>query len=171
MSSHTIRDFIPSFQLHRRTAWIAPVFKFAAVGIINTGVDLGIYFLLIRYVNLIGDNEYLSKAFSYSIGVVTSYTLNRNWTFRSNTQSVHSLGLFVGVNLVSMALNAVLLFLFLDFLRLGEVFALVLVTGITFVWNFLASKYIVFTGSHTSIEVNPIPSQGWKSKLKNHQYR
>jgi putative flippase GtrA len=145
MGSHTIRNFIPSFHLHRRTAWIPPLFKFAAVGIINTGVDLGIYFLLTRYVSVLGDTQFLSKAFSYSIGVVTSYTLNRNWTFRSNTPPVHSFVPFVGVNLFSVALNAVLMFLFLEFLRFGEVFALVLVTGITFGWNFLASKYFVFT--------------------------
>ena len=41
-------------------------------------------------------------------------------------------------------MNAVLMIVFADFLFLCEPVAIVLVTGITFVWNFLASKTFVF---------------------------
>ncbi len=150
MVPQTIRKLDPEFRLQVINAWISQVIKFAVVGIINTGIDLGIYFLLTRYVSFFGDFVFLAKAFSYSIGVVTSYALNRNWTFKSNTASMHSFFPFIGVNLVSVALNTVLLILFLDFLRIQEGFALVLVTGSTFVWNFLASKILVFKGSETT---------------------
>ena len=151
MVTQTIHKLDSGFRPHVISAWISQVLRFAAVGIINTGIDLSIYFLLTRYVIFFGDFVFLAKAFSYSIGVVTSYLLNRNWTFKSNTATVHSFLPFIGVNLVSVALNAVLMILFLDFFRIEELFTLVLVTGITFVWNFLASKNLVFKG----LEKNP----------------
>ena len=146
-----IRKLDSGFRPHVISTWILQVLRFAAVGILNTGIDLGIYFFLTRYVIFFGNFVFLAKAFSYSIGVVTSYLLNRNWTFKSNTAHVQSFFPFIGVNLVSVVLNAVLMILFLDFFRLDELFALVLVTGITFVWNFLASKNLVFAG----FEKNP----------------
>ncbi len=150
MVPKTIRKLDSGFRPHVISTWISQVLKFAAVGILNTGIDLGIYYFLTRYVIFFGDFVFLAKAFSYSIGVVTSYLLNRNWAFKSNTASMHSFFPFIGVNLVLVALNTVLLILFLDFLRIQEGFALVLVTGITFVWNFLASKILVFKDSETT---------------------
>ena len=94
----------------------------------------------------LGENLFLTKAFSYSVGVVTSYTLNRAWTFKSKVSPAHSFYPFLGVNLISIAKNAVLMIVFVDFLFLSEPVALVLITGITFVWNFLASKTLVFKG-------------------------
>ena len=124
--------------------WFLQVFKFASVGIINTGVDLGIYFLLTRYFSFFGDFVFMPKALSYSMGVITSYTLNRHWTFKSNVSSSRSFLTFVAVNLFSMALNAGLLALFIHFLSLNELVAILSVTSITFTWNFLASKILVF---------------------------
>lgn len=146
MVPHTIRRLNPGFRPQVISAWISQVFKFAAVGFINTGFDLGIYFLLTRYVNFFGNYVFLTKAFSYSVGVVTSYTLNRAWTFKSKVSPEHSFFPFLGVNLISIAMNAVLMIVFIDFLYLSEPVALVLITGITFVWNFLASKTLVFRG-------------------------
>lgn len=125
-------------------SWFFQMIKFASVGMINTGVDLGIYFLLTRYVGFFGDFVFLSKAFSYSMGVITSYSLNRHWTFKSNGSSGRSFLYFVAVNLFSVALNAGLLTIFVQFLSLNEVFAIFLVTSITFAWNFIASKFLVF---------------------------
>ena len=134
----------PEFRPQVIIAWISQVFKFAVVGIINTGIDLGIYFLLTRYVSFFGDYVYFTKAFSYSVGVVTSYTLNRAWTFKSRFSPVHSFFPFLGVNLISIVLNAILMGVFVDFFYFSELVALILVTGITFGWNFLASKIFVF---------------------------
>jgi putative flippase GtrA len=125
-------------------SWFFQVLKFASVGIINTGVDLGIYFLLTRSVNFFGDFVFLSKAFSYSMGVITSYTLNRHWTFKSNISSSLSFLSFVAVNLFSGALNAGMLMLFIKYLSINEVVAIFFVTLISFIWNFLASKFLVF---------------------------
>lgn len=175
MISKTIRKLDPEFQPQVISAWISQVTKFAVVGIINTGIDLGIYFLLTRYVNFFGDYVYLTKALSYSVGVVTSYTLNRAWTFKSKFSPVHSFLPFLGVNLISIALNAVLMGVFVDFLFLSELVALSLVTGITFVWNFLASKILVFrslentrdsesnANAHLEVEVGESPV--WKPRL------
>jgi putative flippase GtrA len=125
-------------------SWIFQMIKFASVGMINTGVDLGIYFLLTSYVSFFGDFVFLSKAFSYSVGVITSYSLNQRWTFKSIGSSHRQFLSFVVVNLFSVVLNAGLLTIFVMILRLNQVVAIFFVTSITFAWNFLASKFLVF---------------------------
>ena len=125
-------------------SWIFQMIKFASVGLINTGVDLGIYFLLTSYVSFFGEFLFLSKAFSYSMGVITSYTLNQRWTFKSIGSSRRQFLSFVVVNLFSVVLNAGLLTIFVKVLRFNEVVAIFCVTSITFAWNFLASKFLVF---------------------------
>lgn len=125
-------------------SWILQIAKFASVGMINTGVDLGIYFLLTGYISFFGDFVFLSKAFSYSMGVITSYILNQRWTFKSSDSSSQRFLYFVFINLFSAILNAGLLTVFINIMGLNQVIALIVVTSITFAWNFLASKFLVF---------------------------
>lgn len=125
-------------------SWILQMAKFASVGMINTGVDLGIYFLLTGYVSFFGDFLFLSKAFSYSMGVITSYFLNQRWTFKSNESSSQRFLYFVFINLFSAVSNAGLLTVFVNIMELNQLIALIIVTSITFAWNFLANKFLVF---------------------------
>jgi putative flippase GtrA len=124
--------------------WLIQVVKFATVGMINTGIDLGVFLLITRYVSFFGDYLFLSKAFSYCMGVITSYTLNRRWTFDSEMSSKRTFLPFFAVNLFSVVINASLLTLLIRYMRFNEIVAIALVTAITFAWNFLASKILVF---------------------------
>ncbi len=63
---------------HRHS--IGEFIKFALVGLLNTAVDVAIFFLL-TWVN----TPYVAaQVVSYSCGAANSYLLNKFWTFRSS---------------------------------------------------------------------------------------
>jgi putative flippase GtrA len=132
----------PGLALHL-PAWLVQAIKFSFVGVLNTVVDLGGYFLLTRWLGLAG-LPVAAKSISYSAGILNSFFWNRSWTFRSKTQIWATLLPFVLVNLVGLAINTGIMQLCLNILGLPELVALGLATVSTLVWNFVLSKFVVF---------------------------
>ncbi|MCL6585490.1 MAG: GtrA family protein [Anoxybacillus sp.] len=82
--------------------------RFAVVGIGNTLVDFGVFFLLAS----MGVPYVFSQVCSYSAGIMNSYLWNRTWTFQVRKKaSVHEFFQFVAVNFVSLSTTIVLLYL------------------------------------------------------------
>lgn len=79
--------------------------KFALVGLLNTGVDVAIFFLLTR----IGIQYVAAQVVSYSCGAANSYLLNKVWTFRSCGLSYAEIVRFTTVNLISLGISVVVL--------------------------------------------------------------
>jgi len=122
--------------------WFRQATKFGVVGISNTLVDWGIYYILTRWLGL-SALPVIAKAISYGAGILNSYIWNKRWTFRSQQQGVRPLLLFVGVNLIGMGFNALALKAGL-FFGISELLSLLLATSATLLWNFLLSKQVVF---------------------------
>jgi len=124
--------------------WIEQGIKFLIVGVLNTGVDFGLYFLLTRLLFSATDANVFAKGISYSAGVVNSYLWNRSWTFQSGDRSWKTFFPFVLVNLIGLGINAGTLWLGLHGIGLSEFLALILATGATLIGNFTISKFVVF---------------------------
>jgi putative flippase GtrA len=127
----------------RLPVWMTQAVKFGIVGVLNTALDWGVYFLLTRFTGL-GSMMELAKAISYSVGVLNSYFWNRGWTFRSRQGAGKTLLPFVLVNLAGTAVNSGTLALATGLLGLPELAGLVLATVAALGWNFLTSKFLVF---------------------------
>jgi len=123
--------------------WISPAIKFGLVGVINTGVDAGIYFMLTRWFGM-GDIQILAKTLSFSAGVINSYFWNARWTFAVANKRRGQFGIFVLVNTAALAINAGSMQLGLEILDIGELFSLLLATAAAFSWSFVLSKTVVF---------------------------
>jgi putative flippase GtrA len=117
--------------------------KFGAVGVLNTLVDLGLYFVLTRWLGLAG-LPVLAKSISYGAGIFNSFVWNRTWTFRSRASAWKTLLPFLLVNLVGLGMNTGAMQLGLNGLRLPELVSLGMATAFTLAWNFILSKFIVF---------------------------
>jgi putative flippase GtrA len=117
--------------------------KFALVGLLNTAVDAAVYYLLTRYVGFFASRQAWAKAVSYCAGVVNSFLWNRAWTFRSSA-NWRAFIPFFAVSLVGAAINAGVMHLGLNALRLPEAISFLLATGITLIWNFSVSKLLIF---------------------------
>ena len=126
-----------------RPKWLVQAVKFGAVGVLNTTIDLGLYFLLTRWLGL-GAWPVLAKVCSYAAGILNSFLWNKFWTFRSKAGLAATLVPFVLTSLVGLGINAGVLQVALKSLRLPELVALGLATLTALAWNFVISKFVIF---------------------------
>ena len=80
------------------------------MGIVNTAVDYGLFYLLISYFGFIKE---IANALSVSAAVCCGYFLNKYWTFDRGTADRYEALRFAAVSLVSLLVsNAVIHFLY-----------------------------------------------------------
>lgn len=116
--------------------------KFCFVGILNTLVGYGLYFILLDYTNYI-----VSLAVAHIVAVTHSYVWNRYWIFKSNDLKLIEFIRFNSVYALVFLSNIVILFIFVDVMRIGpkpgQIIALPLITIISFIghkhWSFKKS--------------------------------
>jgi putative flippase GtrA len=123
--------------------WLEQAAKFLSVGVFNTALDASLYFVLTRWLGL-STLQTLAKGISYGAGILNSFYWNKSWTFKSDAGTVTAFVPFVLANLAALIINAGLIYLCLNALGLHEVLSLALATGITFLWNFTISKFLIF---------------------------
>ncbi|MEB9417203.1 GtrA family protein [Bacillus cereus] len=126
------------------------IFKFLIVGILNTGIDIVIFSLLVM-----GDvSILLAQSISYCCGVANSYLLNRVWTFKQErSRVVVEASKFICVNLLSLIIVSLILRSMYDTLGQSLIVSKVTATLIGSLINYVGSRYWVFHTSHTK-EVN-----------------
>jgi len=146
------------------------IFKFVAVGGLNTGIDIGILTFLMRITGITGGFFYAGfKAFSSIIAITNSYFLNKRWTFLDESKEnleqvsqfffVSGIGLLINVTAASLVNNFVLpiepLISFVNFffslvgivLNSNEIWGVLAaatgsISGLG--WNFLGYKFFIF---------------------------
>ncbi len=85
---------------------VVTIFRFAVVGVGNTFVDFGLFFLLVA----LGMPYMWAQMFGYSAGVINSYVWNRTWTFRAQGAIVKQFVRFLVINLCSFIVTLLLLY-------------------------------------------------------------
>lgn len=118
------------------------VAKFAAVGAVNTVIDIAVFSVLVF---TFGWGLIAANSLAFCVAVINSYALNALWTFRGAQTSrnpLTSLNLFVLVSLVGLAISNFMVWLFAD--ALGAIGAKLVAVVASFVWNFTASRRFVF---------------------------
>lgn len=77
--------------------------QFNIVGISNTLVDFGVYFLLTSLLNV---NYIIAQVISYTAGIANSYIWNTLWTFKKEKRRTpKEIFLFLLVNIVSLGVS------------------------------------------------------------------
>lgn len=125
---------------------VLQLFKFAAVGCVNTLIDWAVYFVVLKIFPSESVIFYTAaKGFSYFCGIINSFLLNRSWTFRDSMHENEGgrFAKFILVNLVGLGFNSVSFSIFLN-LELKQTMALFFATLITFSFNFVLNKLWVF---------------------------
>ena len=121
--------------------------KFSLIGILNTAVHYGVFFILFRY----GKVYYLlSSGIGYFMGILNSFYCNRKWTFneKRNEQKSKEFCKFFIVNLASLGVNLLSLKCFVQFFyvapEIGQIFAICFSMGVNFLgnklWTFKTSR-------------------------------
>lgn len=115
--------------------------RFVLVGIFNTLYGFAIIFACMYWLGL---NPITSNIIGYCVGLVTSYLLNKFFTFRSPARSAGEAIRFLVVFAVAYLANLALLLACIEMIGLDKGISQ-LVAGIAYVGvSFLLNKYYVF---------------------------
>lgn len=132
-------DLASAYSTHRQ------VLRFGVVGVINTLVDVIAYFVLTRYTPAFANHINLAKGLSFFCGTVTSFILNRTFTFKVRTRfDFKEVMRFYAVVGSSLVFNVALLYVFNSLLGIYDLVAVGISTVLTFIGGFLLSKGWVF---------------------------
>ncbi|MDZ7360341.1 MAG: GtrA family protein [candidate division KSB1 bacterium] len=118
--------------------------KFAVVGLINTGLDAGLFLILTR---LAEAPALVASAFSFLAGNVNSYFMNKLWTFDDQAVGIEKGGQyarFVLVSLTVMGVHQACLVFFHHGLGLWDVAAKGIGIMLGFVLGFSLNRFWVF---------------------------
>jgi putative flippase GtrA len=115
--------------------------RFGLVGLVNTATDWLCYLALTRSIGLYYLN---AKIISYIIAASLSFLLNRQWTFAAKEKIAKQLPRFYLTATIGLLLNALILLIVVDLLKLSDILGLVSATLLIFLWNFFSNKLWVF---------------------------
>lgn len=127
--------------------------RFITVGVANTVVDLGIFWLLAKG---FGVPDIAAKTVSYILGIGNSFIWNKLWTFnaRGSGRGWREFGFFFLVNLPPLIVNVVVFSLLGLWTTSGSFAAreskAFIAAVVAVVWNFLGSRYLAFR--HTALK-------------------
>lgn len=122
--------------------------RFALVGAANTVLDYAVFAILMTAA---GTPVLLANAAGYGTGMVSSFLLNRSWTFRVRRDAaplLRYLPRFAAFNLVGLGLSTLVVALLVP--AVPPLAAKIAATGVTFAWNYWSSRRFVFTASRAS---------------------
>lgn len=116
--------------------------KFCIVGAINTAITL-FFFYIFNKILLV--NYVISTVVSYSIGMLNSYILNKQWTFYDKDKKILiQLIKFIAVNGISLIVNLIIMHLLVSKLYIDAFISQIFATSFSTISNYLGSKLIVF---------------------------
>lgn len=113
---------------------------YCCIGVINTGVDFGVFALL----NHIGLHYLIANIISYHCGIICSFLLNSNINFKVTDKPLRRFLSFYGISLVAIAISEGLLFLFVSVLSLNSLIAKVISMVIIAIGQFIFVKHFTF---------------------------
>lgn len=123
--------------------------KFAGVGVVNTAVDLALYWGLITFFGL---HPVVANTCSYGAGLVNSYVLNRVWTFGDSrhypVNRAAQFARFAAFNLIGLALSNLVVWMLSP--SLSPLGAKLIAVLATFAWNYWTSRKFVYHGGPAS---------------------
>jgi putative flippase GtrA len=129
----------------RRRRLLRRMFAFGIVSVASTVGDLGLFNVLVIYklTPLL-----VATTLAYTLGMVTSYFLNRRYTFRGGRDSrMHEVGIFVLINVVGLGLNNGAVALFAGLIGRGTLIlnlARILAAALTWSFKFVTMQQWVF---------------------------
>ena len=134
-------------RLLERTGITGQAVRFVAVGLINTVVDLGVFYLLgiVPGVPMVA-----AKFISYNVGTTNSFLLNKYWTFGAgrSKRGLREFGVFFAINVPPLVLDVVAFAMLGLWTGSGSFVArmakALIAAVLTAAWTFIGSRYLAF---------------------------
>lgn len=116
--------------------------RFFVVGVLNTGIDFGIYVALTRLLNV---PFVFATIISVTIATITAYIFHKNVTFRNiDPHSTAKIVKFFTVSLIGLFMNAGIVYFGTYILDIYDIYVKISATGVVMFWSFFMHKYWTF---------------------------
>jgi putative flippase GtrA len=107
-----------------------------------TLIDLGLLYCLTEFLHVW---YFYSTAFAYFVGMVTNYSLNKYLNFKNTSKRIIlQFSLFALVALTGLVLNQLILYSFVEFVKLWYMLAKFISIFIVMFWSFLGHSRLTF---------------------------
>ena len=135
------------------------IFKFVCVGLLNTFIGYGAFFILSFFLNYM-----VALIIAHFIGVTNSYLWNKYWTFQVRKFRLIELVRFNIVYLFALGANMLILYIAVEHLvvnpRLAQLIALPVVTLL----SYFGHKHWSFHGEKPAVEGGTLMSENGESQ-------
>lgn len=115
--------------------------RFLTVGVINTVLG---YCIIFACMYLAGLSAEVSNVIGYAVGLITSYLLNRNYTFRSKQRHHGEIVRFIAVFAIAYAANFIALIVLIRELGVHEGASQILAGAVYVLTSYAMNKFYVF---------------------------
>jgi len=126
--------------------------RFAAIGVLNTSVDFGVFLLALAFLT---SSLVAANVLSWTVAVTGSYVMNSFITFAAESGRrlrFRAYAGFIGSGLAGLIANTATLLVAAELLLLPVVLAKVLAIGVSFLVNFSLARFVVFRPGHSPAE-------------------
>lgn len=116
--------------------------RFLVVGGLSFTIDYGLFLALHHG---FGVQYLVASSISFAISVVLNYVLTRRYVFDSGDDSNVAVEfmLYLGLNVIALALNQAILFLAVDQMGLAPALGKIVATFVVLVYNFISRKALI----------------------------
>lgn len=122
-------------------ALIVQFIKFSFVGVICTLID---YLLLAFLHEIVGVDELISSAISFSVSLVINYFLSMRFVFKSKIESRHREFItFVILSILGLLLNQLLMYIGVRVLNIHYLIFKVVATVVVLIYNYITRKIFI----------------------------
>jgi putative flippase GtrA len=126
--------------------------RFCLVGMSNTVLSFVTFAIAVRA----GAPYLIASCGAFALGALNGYTLNRAWTFRAGAFTFPGLARYVVVQAIGLGVNAGLLALLVEGLRLDSIPAQALVLPMVSVMTFSMNRKWVFARGRLRSAQQPV---------------
>lgn len=117
------------------------VILYLIFGVLTTLVSISTFYILSKVLNM---HELVANIFSWIIAVSFAYYTNSKWVFESNDKGIKSISKFFAGRLFTLAVEEVILLVFVTFMKCDEMVIKVIAQVIIIILNYVISKWFVF---------------------------
>ncbi len=140
--------------------------KFGVTGVVNTGVDFAVFWLVFDGLGL---PVLWAHICGFCVAVVNSYLLNRYWAFGDRTpKHRNTFILFLAVTALGLGVSSLVLMGLVHY-GASPYVAKIVATAASMMWNFCFYQGIVFQQSMNTAMPEDAPEHDPKSDLENGQ--
>ena len=120
---------------------IAQIMKFGIVGFIAFLIDYSVFYILTDW---LGINYLISSIISFIVSVIFNYILSIKWVFDVNKkQTIKDIILFIVLSSIGLLINALLMWVSVDILKIHHLIAKLIPTFVVMIWNFVTRKIFI----------------------------